>query len=62
MSLRDSYEQSLYETWSFDVVDACKAAGVPCPTDFAMRWHLGHSVEDIVREMGGTVKQEVLCA
>lgn len=60
MSLRDTYTQSLYETWTFDVVDACKAAGVNPPCDFAMRWNRGESVDEIVREMlaGSGVPQE----
>lgn len=50
MSLRGLDEQIAYERFTFDVVDACRAAGVEPPCDLAMRWYRGEKLADIVNE------------
>lgn len=44
-------EQLAYEDWCDDIARACKAAGVPEPDDYAMRWYRGETVNEVVAAM-----------
>jgi hypothetical protein len=43
MSLRSHDDQVAYETWSYELGHACKAAGVPEPDRPASLWYDGHT-------------------
>ena len=51
MSLRSHSEQTQYEHFIWDTVDALEAEGLQVPTDWATRFHMGQTTDEIVREM-----------
>lgn len=51
MSLRDTWEQSQFETWCDDISRACKAADLPEPEDYGKRWLRGQTLAEVLGDM-----------